>query len=469
LPEKVVNWHFYLLFASYLPYCDIEQSYEYCNYAQNQGGNMRRRSIVLSTVFLLLSCSTPTENQIDPPGPTEILAALHYNHQFTVKWRVSESPDFAEYRLYMAENADMQQAQLVANVTDRQQDLVIIDGIDYEKYYYFQIETVNKDAQSAVSGVYAANSYPLIVYEGMGESSTDIFVIDFFGNRVLEFPNSPAYDGWAHFSPDGSAFVFETERDGNLEIYIFDFATLQISNLSQSPYRDADPYFTFDSERILFTSDRFGPGPNVFRVRRDGDYLRPITYGFLSLNYPVPSPVNYDYAVTNRETGQLYISAINTDELTEVPYRFAGAGMPQYSHDGSLLAVSDASAVFITDGIPDMVLVDLSDFSTMRIENAGGYVFSPVLAELYFLRYNNDLTNDIVARSLDGSGESVLLTGGYHAITSVSSDGQSIIYSHRPGAANSDVYRFGRYSGEIVQLSSSGRDNGGGQIQPLPR
>jgi Tol biopolymer transport system component len=196
--------------------------------------------------------------------------------------------------------------------------------------------------------------------------------------------------------------------------------------------------------------------------------------GFNKLeNVEIAYLVDPDSAVLEERVSQLgareEVSAINTDELTEVPYRFAGAGMPQYSHDGSLLAVSDASAVFITDGIPDMVLVDLSDFSTMRIENAGGYVFSPVLAELYFLRYNNDLTNDIVARSLDGSGESVLLTGGYHAITSVSSDGQSIIYSHRPGAANSDVYRFGRYSGEIVQLSSSGRDNGGGQIQPLPR
>jgi Tol biopolymer transport system component len=429
---------------------------------------MRRLSIVLSTVFLLLSCSTPTENQIDPPGPTEILAALHYNHQFTVKWRVSESPDFAEYRLYMAENADMQQAQLVANVTDRQQDLVIIDGIDYEKYYYFQIETVNKDAQSAVSGVYAANSYPLIVYEGMGESSTDIFVIDFFGNQVLEFPNSPAYDGWARFSPDGSAFVFETERDGNLEIYIFDFATLQISNLSQSPYRDADPYFTFDSERILFTSDRFGPGSNVFRVRRDGDYLRPITYGFLSLNFPVPSPVNYDYAVTNIENGQLYLSAINTDELTEVPHQFMHAEIPQYSHDGSFLAVTDAMLEIWTAAV---VLVDLSDFSTTRIDYAGGPVFSPALAEMYYIRgYAGSTDNDIVARSLDGGGESVLLTGGDHAITSVSSDGQSIIYSHRPGsAASSDVYRLGRHSGEIVQLSSSGRENGGGQIQPLPR
>jgi hypothetical protein len=114
---------------------------------------------------------------------------------------------------------------------------------------------------------------------------------------------------------------------------------LQISNLSQSPYRDADPYFTFDSERILFTSDRFGPGPNVFRVRRDGDYLRPITYGQSGLTYPVPSPVNYDYAVTNRETGQLYLSGINTDELTEIAPPIWSNGMPQYSHDGSFLAV----------------------------------------------------------------------------------------------------------------------------------
>jgi Tol biopolymer transport system component len=435
---------------------------------------MRRRSIVLSTVFLLLSCSTPTENQIDPPGPTEILAALHHNHQFTVKWRVSESPDFAEYRLYMAENADMQQAQLVANVTDRQQDLVIIDGIDYEKYYYFQIETVNKDAQSAVSGVYAANSYPLIVYEGMGESSTDIFVIDFFGNRVLEFPNSPAYDAWARFSPDGSAFVFETERDGNLEIYIFDFATLQISNLSQSPYRDADPYFTFDSERILFTSDRFGPGPNVFRVRRDGDYLRPITYGQSGLTYPVPSPVNYDYAVTNRETGQLYLSGINTDELTEIAPPIWSNGMPQYSHDGSFLAVEGETMDIIFGcryGCPATILIDLENFSSMTIPYASTPVFSPVQAELYYHRQNYFETEYIVARSLDGSlEESLLLCGPYCEITSVSSDGQSIIYSHSPGsAASSDVYRLGRYSGEIVQLSSSGRENGGGQIQPLPR
>jgi hypothetical protein len=107
----------------------------------------------------------------------------------------------------------------------------------------------------------------------------------------------------------------------------------------------------------------------------------------------------------------------------------------------------------------------------MTISSTSTPVFSPVQAEVYYHRRNYFETDDIVARSLDGSlEESLLLCGPYCEITSVSSDGQSIIYSHSPGSAtSSDVYRLGRYSGEIVQLSSSGRENGGGQIQPLPR
>jgi TolB protein len=149
-----------------------------------------------------------------------------------------------------------------------------------------------------------------------------------------------------HWSPDGGAIAFTSERDGNPEIYSLDLTKDGAApvRLTRSPGLDADPSWSRDGRRIAFTSDRSG-NRDIWVMDADGGNPARLTTDPAVDQQAEFSPVAGRIAFESERDGDRELYAMNADgtgqtRLTFDPGVDADAS---WSPDGSRLA-------FTTDG-----------------------------------------------------------------------------------------------------------------------
>lgn len=114
------------------------------------------------------------------------------------------------------------------------------------------------------------------------ELGYDIYVVNLDGTgteRMTFF--SQTMDVWPQWSPDGSQMIFQSERDNTLnttnsEIYIMNADGSNQHNLSNNSALDRVPRFTPNGNRIVFRSERDGDS-EIFIMNLNGGNPQPIT------------------------------------------------------------------------------------------------------------------------------------------------------------------------------------------------
>jgi len=157
-----------------------------------------------------------------------------------------------------------------------------------------------------------------------------LFVMDSDGANIhaitgLLHPSQTYFD----FSPDGSKIVV----DSNGEIFMVDLYGDTLINMTNHPSQDKMPVFSPDGSEIAFISDR-EETDQIFIMNSDGSYQHPITrtdykiFGILRFS---PNGDKLLYSIS-REGFTTEISTINSDGSDQ---KIVGEGFnPRYSPDG---------------------------------------------------------------------------------------------------------------------------------------
>ena len=101
-----------------------------------------------------------------------------------------------------------------------------------------------------------------IIYQSWIAGKMEIFFFGLLDRNTVNITRQPkSNDIISHgncFSPDGELIVFTSERDGNKNIYLSNISGTEVEQLTNHESNDFEPTFSPDGELIIFTSERDG-------------------------------------------------------------------------------------------------------------------------------------------------------------------------------------------------------------------
>ncbi|MDZ7633502.1 MAG: hypothetical protein U5L72_03290 [Bacteroidales bacterium] len=189
----------------------------------------------------------------------------------------------------------------------------------------------------------------------------DLYTVERTGGLARKLTNSPGYEMFARFSPDGKTIAFTAQYDGNTEVFA-------IPSVGGEPRRIT---YTATLQRDDL-SDRMGPNNIVMTWTPDG---KNILYRSRRYSY-------------NDFTGHLFSVSAGGGLSTELP--FVDGGYCTFSPDGKKLALNRVFREFRTwkyyqGGMADDVWI--YDFNTKEIAN----ITSNPAQDIFPMWHGNDI------------------------------------------------------------------------------
>jgi Tol biopolymer transport system component len=192
------------------------------------------------------------------------------------------------------------------------------------------------DAQGQLIGPVLEDSLPmtspswsadgaLLLFERWLEDSpnpdSEIFTLRLEEGGPHRLPGSPAFEGSARFSPDGSQIVFTSQRAGQSDIYRMNADGSGLQRLTRGGSSEVDPAWSPDGQWIVFASNRGSPAGrsnyNLYIMAPDGANQCRLTNGAGSYRQPAWSPDGSWIAYISLLETQAYL--IQPDGAQEIP------------------------------------------------------------------------------------------------------------------------------------------------------
>ncbi len=130
-----------------------------------------------------------------------------------------------------------------------------------------------------------------IVFSGAGDGGLGLYLLDLTTNRVTRLIDTPAYENYPAFSPDGKSVVYQSAKDLSAPRHLFlrSLDGQHVRQLTDTPgTSDNYPCFSPDGKQIVFArSQLFHDGArgentwsdiDISLIHRDGSALRQLTH-----------------------------------------------------------------------------------------------------------------------------------------------------------------------------------------------
>jgi TolB protein len=88
----------------------------------------------------------------------------------------------------------------------------------------------------------------------IGDMNSEVFVANADGSNPRNITNSPAFDGWPAWSPDGKKIAFASNRGANYQVYLMDPSGENVQLVANTDGRATSPRWAFDGKTIYFTN-----------------------------------------------------------------------------------------------------------------------------------------------------------------------------------------------------------------------
>ena len=421
-------------------------------------------SIISIILIYALNCKKSTEPilPIEPDDynldTCQIISTFHANHSFHIIWEQSKDELFHNYQLYMAQESNMLNGTIVYQTDKLDDTTVTISNIEYKSIFYFQLHTIYHNEIRKLSDVIKGSSYPVILFERHAFNIREIYLLNSEDSVEIQLTNNTDYDGWPRFSPDGSKFVFETNRDGNHELYEFDLKNKHTKNLSNNLSADIDPTFTPDGSKIIFISNRDGYY-EVYAMNADGSNQTQLTFLQRQLRTPMVSPDGSEIAVVKqRKLYKLNIDGSNIRLYAVSPFH-GHFFIPRFSPDGSEIAVFlvDVTCTYT------WLFIFKENGEIIEYPNSFSPLYHPTQPYLY---YNYNSLG--IFREDRNTGERLQLTSDWEDWASdISSDGMKILFNSDIDG-DWEVYSMYYDGSNQKKLTENMVTDQWPQIQPFP-
>lgn len=108
------------------------------------------------------------------------------------------------------------------------------------------------------------------------DCNVDVYVMTIDGSDLVRLTEDLANDAFPEWSPDGSRFLFHSNRAGNWDVFVMNADGTGQFNLTNTPAMDAWAVWSPDGTRIAFNSNRDG-NVEIYLMDPDGANLARIT------------------------------------------------------------------------------------------------------------------------------------------------------------------------------------------------
>jgi TolB protein len=126
----------------------------------------------------------------------------------------------------------------------------------------YTLDLVSHQIAKRITG--GTNTYPRFSPDGKrfafrrmtGEINSEVFIADLDGGNAQNLSNSPWFDGWPAWSPDGAWIAFASNRRQNYQIYVMRTDGSDVRLVAPTEGRATGPMWTRDGQRIYFSNCR---------------------------------------------------------------------------------------------------------------------------------------------------------------------------------------------------------------------
>lgn len=304
-----------------------------------------------------------------------------------------------------------------------------------------------------VSGDSLPSNYS-IAFHVYNDSLADIYSLNINENKLTQLTNSPKFDIFPKYSPDGSKIVFSSDRDGIYSLYIMNNDGSNILKLTTNSNRDRYPIFSPDGLKILFLSPDSGVSEqaSIDLINTSGDDRIQLA---TVLHYDSPPSFSPDgtkivYTATEDNDTEIYTMGVDGGNKVRLSDQDSYDDFyPKFSPDGSKIVYFSIDRDSV-DGLYIMNSNGSNKNLVVELNNVfhSDFQFSPDGRKILFRdAWNINIVN------IDGSGRLELDAEGW--TPEFSPDGKHIVYVRGLWTNNRDIFLINPDGTNKVNLTNS--------------
>lgn len=289
-----------------------------------------------------------------------------------------------------------------------------------------------------------------------------IYTLPIHGGEARQVTHASEAVAAPRWSPDGKriAYLQDYSGDENFDLFVLDPATGETHNLTPDTPDEAINWavrWLPDGSGFVYVSNRDGNFA-TYLLARDGRSIRRLTQHEYSDLIALPSPDGRHIAIETSTIGQTINTLIVSLNGRESMWIGRGAeridaSMVDWSPDGKKIAfMSDAR------GGGDIGVFDLATRSVEWISDGAHECYTPVWSpdgrRVAYIE-NVDGDHGLVLHTLGGETRRIDGEPGLHAQLAFTPDGESIVYTFAGPDRPADLWRLTLASGQAVQLTDS--------------
>jgi Tol biopolymer transport system component len=185
-----------------------------------------------------------------------------------------------------------------------------------------------------------------VAFEGdpNGDGNLEVFVMNTDGTNLIQLTDSPAWDYWPDWFPNGKQIAFTSFRDGSPRIYVMNADGSDqhvVTDPDDFEFGSVQPNVSSNGKQIVFLRNRQFEDPTIWTIDVDGRNLTELTppgpHADLDPQFS-PNGKQIVFASNRGGTFEIYVMNADGSDVAQLTTSAGGDFNPTFSPDGRQIA-----------------------------------------------------------------------------------------------------------------------------------